>query len=125
MELLIDLLSGIITRQYLVLYLDAIHFVVRCQRSVQNDKLTLQLLQRVYRLVEFPIRDKTALSKEDVTSIYHMRATIFQKLLHRHYVNAAPEVLYAGVGLLCNGKFLHGAMQALEDIQVLDILSRL
>ena len=125
LELLIDLLSAIMTRQYLVLYLDAIHFVVRCQRSDQFDKLTLQMLQRVYRLVGFPIRDKMALSKEDVTSIYHMRATIFQKLLHRYYANAAPEVVYAGVGILCNGKYLHGAMRGLEDIQVLDILSRL
>jgi len=125
LELLVDMLSAIVTRQYLVMYLDAIHFVVRCKRSSQDDKLTLQLLQRVYRLGAFPIRDKTALSKEDVTSIYHMRATILQKLLHRHYPDASPEVIYAGVGLLCNGKYLPRAMGGLSDVQIMDVLYRI
>jgi hypothetical protein len=125
LELLIDMLSAILTRQYLVLYLDSIHFVVRCKRCKLTDKLALQLLQRVYRLVSFPIRDKTALSKLDVTAMYHMRATILQKLLHRHYADVAPEVIYAGVGLLCNGKYLQRAMGGLDDAQILDVLYRL
>ena len=125
LELMIDMLSAILTRQYLVLYLDSIHFVVRCKRCKLTDKLALQLLQRVYRLVSFPIRDKTALSKLDVTSMYHMRATILQKLLHRHYADLAPQIIYAGVGLLCNGKYLQRAIGGLEEAQILDILYRL
>lgn len=127
LELLIDLLSAFDTRQFFVLYLDSIHFTVRCKLAVvKAPRLVKHLLTRVYGLVDFPVRgDKTPLSKEQVVTSYHARASIFQKLCHRYYAEELPEVIYAGVGLLCNGTYLPRAMSGLEDDKILDLLHRL
>lgn len=134
LELLIDLLSSSVTREHLIPYLEAIHFVVRCKllsnkkkSDSQNHRLVQQLLARIQKLVQFPIRGQhTAMSKADVVSMYHERATILQKLCHRHYPDQLPEVIYAGVGLLCNGSYLKRAMMgALTDEQVWDIVRRM
>ena len=133
LELLLDLLSSIETRQDLVPYLDAIHFSVRCRllkgtnKGSQDLRLADQLLRRTEKLIQFPIRSntKSAMSKADVISMYHERATIFQKLCHRHYPEQLQEAIYAGVGLLCNGTFLPSALSSLTDEQVWDLVYRL
>ena len=132
LELLIDLLSSSVTREHLVPYLDATHFCVRCKMlsynksDSQNHLLVQQLLHRIQKLVQFPIRGQhTAMSKADVISMYHERATVLQKLCHRHYPEQLPEVIYAGVGLLCNGSYLKRAMGGLTDEQVWDIVHRM
>lgn len=129
LELLIDLLSSSATREHLVSYLDAIHFLVRCKLSskdTQNHRLALQLLGRVEKLVQFPSRGQhTTMSRQDVISKYHERATLLQKLCHKYYPEELPEVIYAGVGLLCNGSHLERAMAGLTDTQVWDVVYRM
>jgi hypothetical protein len=133
LELLIDLLSLSVTREHLVPYLEAIHFYVQCKllsnskkNDSQNYRLVQQLLSRIQKLLQFPIRGQhTAMSEADVVSMYHERATILQKLCHRHYPQELPEVIYAGVGLLCNGSYLKRAMAALTDDQVWDLVHRM
>jgi intron-binding protein aquarius len=130
LELLLDLLSSIATRQHLVPYLDAIHFSVRCKMTnkkdtTQNHRLTHQLLVRIQKLIQFPIRNNKPMSKADVISMYHERATVLQKLCHAHYPEQLPEVIYAGVGLLCNGNYLKRAMGGLAENAVWDIVNRM
>jgi len=129
LELLIDLLSSSTTREHLVPYLNAIHFSVRCKlnkNDSQNHRLVQQLLGRSQKLIQFPIRGAhAAMSRADVISMYHERANILQKLCHRHYPEQLPEVIYAGVGLLCNGSYLKRAMGALTDEQLWDVVYRM
>jgi len=132
LELLIDLLSAFDSRQFLVLYLNSINFTVRCQFSLnatsfQRQHLLQQLLLRVYRLIDFPVGcfDRSPRSKSEIISNYHSRATIFQKLCHRYYLDDTEEVVYAGVGLLCNGSFLPRALGGLPDSKLTDLLHRL
>ena len=129
LELLIDLLSSSETREHLVHYLNATHFVIRSKVTkwhTQNHRLVQQLLGRVENMIQFPVRgQQTNISKADVISMYHERATVLQKLCHRHYPDELPEVIYAGVGLLCNGSHLKRAMAALTDGQVWDIVYRM
>jgi intron-binding protein aquarius len=131
LELLIDMLSAFDTREFIMLYLDSIHFAVRCQLALKEaprvaHRLVRQLLSRVYSLLQFPVRiDKTPLSKEEIVSAYHSRASIVQKLCHRYYADDLPEVVYAGVGLLCNGKYLPNAMGGLDEDKLVDLLHRL
>lgn len=110
LELIIDLLSMASCRTFLVPYLDAVHFGIRCRLAVGNqfavpENLVLlqHLLGRINRLLSFPIDESSQrhLSKVDVVSKHHSRATILQKMAHRHYPNELKSVIYAGVGLLC------------------------
>mmetsp|Transcript_15797 Transcript_15797/g.18235 ORF Transcript_15797/g.18235 Transcript_15797/m.18235 type:complete len:245 (-) Transcript_15797:158-892(-) len=95
-----------------------------------------QLLSRVYFLIDFPItttadnKETThvALSKSEVVAIYHSRASIVQRMCHRHYATYLHEVIYAGVGLLCNNgndTFLPRAMSTLPNDALIDIMHRL
>jgi hypothetical protein len=115
MELMIDLLSMVTTRLYLVTYVDAIHFIVHCRMALgkasldlssdndNNIRLTRQMLRRIDQLLTFPIKDANHehLSKADVMSMYHSRATVLQKMAHRHFPLKLQHVIHAGVGLLC------------------------
>ena len=130
LELLLDLLSFIVTRQHLVPYLDAIHFAVRCKLLMnkndnQNRQLTHQLLARIQKMMQFPIHNSKPMSKAEVISMYHDRATVLQKLCHRHYSEQLPEVIYAGIGLLCNGSYLKRAMAGLSEKYIWDIVYRM
>lgn len=124
-ELLIDLLSCHETRQYLVIYMDSIHFTVRCRLAVGNSfatyeplRLLQQLLGRMNRFVTLlPLETSVILSGNTITSmkylapspvdlvsLYHRRASILQKMCYRHYPHL-KDVIYAGVGLLCNSRY--------------------
>lgn len=54
-------------------------------------------------------------------SVYHRRAATFQKMCHRHFGQQLPDIIYAGVGLLCtpsnaNGtSYLRQALGGLSD----------
>eukprot|EP00980_Cylindrotheca_fusiformis_P006684 scaffold1398_cov116-Cylindrotheca_fusiformis.AAC.1 len=120
LELLIDLLSASSSRLFLVTYLDSIHFGIRARLAVGNQfaipenlRLIQHLLGRINGLLAFPIEESTKkhLSKVDVVSMYHSRATILQKMAHRHYPQDLQSVIYAGVGLLCAGQQQHSYLQ--------------
>jgi hypothetical protein len=36
-------------------------------------------------------------------SLYLDRASILQKMIHRHYVHELPDLMYASVDILCGG----------------------
>ncbi|VEU36345.1 unnamed protein product [Pseudo-nitzschia multistriata] len=110
LELLIDLLSMASSRFFLVAYLNSIDFSVRCRLAVGNEfavpenlRLVQYLLTKINSLLAFPIQDSNhrSLSKIDVLSMHHARATTLQKMAHRHYPQELQQVIYAGVGLLC------------------------
>jgi intron-binding protein aquarius len=69
--------------------------------------------------------DKTPLTKTQVVAGYHSQATLFQRLCHCHYPEELPEVIFAGVGLLCNGNYLSRVMAGLPDDKLFDLLFRL
>jgi intron-binding protein aquarius len=111
LELLIDLLSQSSSREYLVTYLDLIHFSVRARLAVghhfaipENLRLVQTLLRKINLLQVFPIYASRNLSKVDVISQHHARATILQKMAHRHFPRDLQSIIYAGVGLLCNSR---------------------
>jgi len=134
LELLIDLLSNHETRQFLVVYMDAIHFAVRCRLAVGNRfatyeplRLVQQLLQRINRLITLLPLETSAMingrhsttvsnlkslspSPVDIVSLHHRRAVTLQKMCYRHYSHL-KDVIYAGVGLLCNDQHGNHAVQ--------------
>ena len=138
LELLIDLLSVVPTRLFLVTYLDSIHFNVRCRLAVGHQfalpeslRLVQQLLSRINRLLSFPIQDASQkhLSKVDVVSMHHSRATMLQKMCHRHYSDKLQQIIYAGLGLLCarqqKHSYLERAFEGFPDEELQKLLYRM
>jgi intron-binding protein aquarius len=154
LELLIDLLSSVPTRTHLIPYLHAIHFAIKCRRALGTSRysradehmfLTQQLLERVTVLLEFPVPQEVdpdgskdndgsgsgcSLTAVQVRDEYYRRATILQKMCHRYYAVELPDVIYAGVGLLCSGGpylrqavggFVHGNLtELLHKMRLVD-----
>lgn len=138
LEFLVDLLSATATRLFLVTYLDAIHFSVRCRLAVghryatpENLRLIQHLLGRIHGLLTFPYDDMTQkhMSKVDVVSMHHSRATMLQKMAYRHYPEELKSVIYAGVGLLCDrqtkNSYLERAFIGFSDEKLTDVLYRM
>ncbi len=139
LELLIDLLSLASTRFFLLSYLNSIDFSVRCRLAVGNEfavpenlRLVQYLLTRINSLVAFPIQDANhkSLSKIDMLSMHHARATTLQKMAHRHYPDDLKQVIYAGVGLLCgqgsiNISYLERSFVGFSDKDLTHLLYRL
>jgi hypothetical protein len=138
LELLIDLLSATSTRLFLVTYLDSIHFTVRCRLAVghrfaipENLRLIQHLLGRIHGLLAFPFDDVTQkhLSKVDVVSMHHTRATMLQKMAYRHYPEDLKSVIYAGVGLLCGrqarNSYLERSFVGFSDSKLLNLLYKM
>ena len=141
LELWIDLLSMTNSRLFLIKYCDAIHFNVRCRLAVghymaapENLRLVQHLLRKIHVLLEFPITDdglNEHLSKVDVISMHHTRATILQKMAYRHYPRDLQQVIYAGVGLLCDGRngyknsYLERSFVGFSDEDLLHLLYRM
>lgn len=122
LDLLVDLLSIPEEQPHLIKYLDAIHFNTRCklstaasslQQQQQQHVLTRQLLKRIYAL--------TAPSLEK--QFYHRRATIVQKLCQKYFFDDTKDIVFAGVGLLCDGKSLRNI--AITDKQLCQLLTKL
>jgi intron-binding protein aquarius len=139
LELLIDLLSLASTRFFLVTYLNSIDFSVRCRLAVGNEyaipenlRLVQYLLTKINSLLAFPIQDANhkSLSKIDVLSMHHARATTLQKMAYRHYSQDLKQVIYAGVGLLCgqssnNVSYLERSFVGFSDKDLTHLLYRL
>lgn len=139
LELLIDLLSLSSARLFLVPYLKSIDFSVRCRLAVGNVyavpedlRLVQSLLRKINSLLSFPIHDSNheSLSKVDVVSMHHARATTLQKMAYRHYPQDLQQVIYAGVGLLCGescvkNSYLERAFVGFSDENLTNLLYRL
>ena len=145
LELLLDLVTftATITSCCLAPYLQAMHLTVRCRlaigtaaasRAAPNMLLTQQLLERLSRQLQQVLMATTstttggapaANSHVQIRSLYHARASILQKMCHRHYAQELPDVIYSGVGLLCQASFLREALGGLEDHKLLELLHRM
>jgi intron-binding protein aquarius len=130
LELLIDLLSTWKTRMYLVPYLEATHFYLRATRSalVSQDVLAGQLLDGLHALLTFPLYPYTGepQTKAECLALYHQRASTLQKMAHRHFAETLPDVIYAGVGILCqDDKFLGRALAGLTQVELHDFLYKM
>lgn len=139
LELMIDLLSLASTRFFLVIYLDSIGFSVRCRLAVGNEyaipdnlRLVQFLLTKINSLLVFPIQDANhkSLSKIDMLSMHHSRATTLQKMAYRHYPEDLQQVIYAGVGLLCgqsstNIPYLERSFVGFSDTNLTHLLYRM
>ena len=139
LELIIDLLSLASTRFFLVSYLNSIDFSVRCRLAVGNEfavpenlRLVQYLLTRINSLLAFPIQDANhkSLSKIDMLSMHHARATTLQKMAHRHYPEDLKQVIYSGVGLLCgqgaiNISYLERSFVGFSDQDLTHLLYKL
>ena len=128
LELLIDLLSATTTRRYLRPYLLSSNFSIKCtlfsiyhHPETTSHRLFCQLLVMYQELETFGMNDLTAapLSSFEMSSLYHDRAHMLQKLSHRHYREELTELIHAGVGMVCNKDFLK---RQLNKIQKKDIL---
>ncbi|KAL3920403.1 MAG: hypothetical protein SGILL_003281 [Bacillariaceae sp.] len=139
LELLIDLLSLESARLFLVSYLDSIDFCLRCRLAVGNEyatpenlRLVQYLLTKINQLMSFPIQDTTrkSLSKVDMISMFHSRATTLQKMAYRHFPRDLQQVIYAGVGLLCadnsfKNSYLERSFVGFSDDNLADLLFRM
>ena len=139
LELMIDLLSLASTRFFLVSYLNSIDFSVRCRLAVGNEfaipenlRLVQYLLTRINSLLAFPIQDANhkSLTKIDMLSMHHTRATTLQKMAYRHYPQDLKQIIYAGVGLLCgqgaiNISYLERSFVGFSDKDLTHLLYRL
>mmetsp|Transcript_43311 Transcript_43311/g.49029 ORF Transcript_43311/g.49029 Transcript_43311/m.49029 type:complete len:1460 (-) Transcript_43311:1109-5488(-) len=139
LELMIDLLSLASTRFFLVIYTNSIDFSVRCRLAVGNKyaitdnlRLVQYLLTKVNSLLAFPIQNANhkSLSKIDMLSMHHSRATTLQKMAYRHYPEDLKQVIYAGVGLLCgqsstNIPYLERSFVGFSDKNLIQLLYRL
>lgn len=139
LELVIDLLSLASTRFFLVCYLNSIDFSVRCRLAVGNEfavpenlRLVQYLLTRINSLLAFPIQNANhkSLTKIDMLSMHHARATTLQKMAHRHYSQDLKPVIYAGVGLLCgqgsmNISYLERSFVGFSDKDLTNLLFRM
>ena len=154
LQFILDLLSTTATRRYLRPYLLSINFSVKCtissifksflnppnsstSRSTSDDgsRLFVQLVTMLQDLETFSIQDISSkpLSKAEMASLYHDRAHVLQKIAHRYYKdgndgggNVFSELIYAGVGMVCDYVFLKRNLERIVDADVLiDVAHRL
>jgi len=112
-ELLLDLLHSPETRQFVAVYLTALHFTILCRNAVGSPSpisfnnvdeyhfLAQKLLQRLQNCLEsFPTSkmDGKLLewSVQDQLAFYHRRGEALQRMCHRHYADVLPDLIYAG-----------------------------
>ena len=143
LEFITDALSDMSSRHYLALYLKHTHFLIHCRLAMGNNTnadvpsapsssttralgLTRQLLERVQTLLQWPIVHNRVLDTVDTLAYYYQRASAFQKMCHRYYSNELPDIVFAGVGILCQPSFVRQALSgALTDSQLQDLLHKM
>lgn len=130
LELLIDVLSVWETRKYLVPYLEATHFLIKCKRAMGpgQDILVEQLLESIEMLLKFPIDSYTGQPQTSAQrlALYHQRASTVQKMAHRYHNETLPDVIYSGIGILCsNPTFLRRAVAGLNNHELQDFLYKM
>lgn len=152
LELLCDLLTSMRVREHLVPYLVSIHWSIRTRQAMGTSTfsqahphmlLTQQLLERMNQWIHGFPPSSSSITYTDTTSsspllsvsewrtIHHRRAGIFQKMCHRYYSEQLPDVIYAGVGLLCapptnhQTSYLRQSLGGLSDAEFAELLHRM
>ena len=115
-------------REPIIEYVISIHFMIRATRGYhrvlathsqpknRHLVLTQQLLHRLSKWIySFPMTNDAMSphqpNADHTRSMYHHRATIFQKFCHRYYSTQLADIIYAGPGLLCQ----NGTHSGLEE----------
>lgn len=66
------------------------------------------------------------LSMVELKSIYHRRAGKLQKIVFRYLRDVLPDVLFAGVGVLCSSTFFRQyAFKLLKDSDLLELMTKM
>lgn len=162
LELLITLLSSPTNlRSVLLEYLHSIHWTVRCRHALGSAvspnsrdnsearmthmwQLTQQLLKRITIWMHgFPtvVVDQQSMAPIVMTAterrtLYHERASIFQKMCQRHYAEYLSDIVLAGVGLLCASpktdshgvrttSYLRQALGGLSDSDFMNLMHKM
>ncbi|GKZ01504.1 hypothetical protein MPSEU_001101000 [Mayamaea pseudoterrestris] len=145
LEILIDVLGITQSQRRVSVYLQSMHFCLQCRlvlgvstfsKAEENMFLAQQLLERIDKLLkQYPVVHSTSrghdkqyvsLSSTEQQALYHARASILQKLCHRYYAELVPDLVYAGVGLLCRSStFVRNALGGLQDSQLLELLHKM
>ena len=128
LELIIDVLSVWETRKYLVPYLEAIHFHLKCRKTAAASVLVQQLLDHIQTLLKFPLDPYTGepQTKAESLALYHRRASMLQKMAHRYYSETLPDVIYSGIGILCSDPtFLRRSVAGLSDADLREFLCKM
>ena len=133
LQLLIDLLSIAASRRYLRPYLLSINFTVHCALSSMPKSSTLfaQLLHMLQELEQFDFEDKRdddttkKTSSEMNAAKYHDRAHILQKLCHKRHQETCSDIIFAGVGMICQRPFLESKLRLLDFDILKDLAFRL
>ena len=145
LELLLDLLSFPQTRTHVAPYLSSRHLVVqlvmsKLYKQKKNETFVL-LRQQVDMLLDAErmevatsipeagggeINSLSTLPYNDVSSQQvHQRAHTLQKLLHRHHTVETSEVIFAGVGRVCDSKWLRSKIDLWKEETLYDVCYRL
>ena len=146
LELLLDLLSYPQTRTHVAPYLSSRHLVVqlvmsKLYKEKKNETFVL-LRQQVDMLLDSErmevatsipeaggggeVTSLSTLPFNDVSSQQvHQRAHTLQKLLHRHHTLETSEVIFAGVGRVCDSKWLRSKIDLWKEETLYDVCYRL
>ena len=100
-ELLIDLISQLPTRRFLVTVLDNLHLILRC-KAVTISPLFAQLVSMLDNYLHFEMNNITGepMSRLDVMSLYNGRLHKLQQLAYAHYRDELVDLIYSSTGEL-------------------------
>ncbi len=153
LELLLDLMSYPQTRTHVASYLSSRNLVVllrssklyNTQKKGKAGERFVLIRQQVDMLLESERMEvaNTTSSPSDASSpspwggnnnkdsissseqIIHLRAHVLQKLLHRHHETETSEVIFAGVGRVCDSNWLRSKIDLWSENTLYDICYRL
>jgi len=133
LELLLDLMSYSQTRTHVAVYLASRHVVVLLMStklySSRNSAFSELFRQQVDMLLDSERVEVSTIGVKDtiasVVTAHQRGAHTLQKLLHRHHATEASEVIFAGVGRVCEAKWLRSKVNLWSEDTLYDICHRL
>lgn len=133
LELLLDLLSYPQTRTHVASFISSQNLTVKLVISKSyRDKSFVLFRQQVNMLLESERMesvdkgvDPTQLSNDTTNRLIYQRAHTLQKLLHRHYIEEASDVVFAGVGRVTDAAWLREKIGQWSENTLYDVCYRL
>ena len=135
LELLMDLLSYPQTRTHVASYIASHNLTVKLVLSkLYRDQSFVLFRQQVNMLLDSErmesgsstsSSDSTQMINDTTDRLIYQRAHTLQKLLHRHYVEEASDVVFAGVGRVTDALWLREKIGLLSENTLYDVCYRL
>eukprot|EP00984_Skeletonema_dohrnii_P005466 scaffold1924_cov121-Skeletonema_dohrnii-CCMP3373.AAC.1 len=135
LELLLDLLSYPQTRTHVASYISSHNLTVKLVLSkLYRDQSFVLFRQQVNMLLDSErmeggmgssTSNSSALMEKGVDRLIYQRAHTLQKLLHRHYVEEASDVVFAGVGRVTDATWLREKIGLWSENTLYDVCYRL